>query len=276
MRYTAFKSAFFAILAAVIIEIFKNRNKVNLYKFIDIFETATKNAIMVGIACCCAGIIVAIVSFTGIGVAFSSNVISMSRGVLVLALFFIMLSSIILGMGLPCTVAYIIAVSVGGPILKSLGINNLLHAHLFVYYFAILAAITPPVCMASYAAASIAKAPPFIVGFKGIKLAFVGFIVPYIFIRNSSLLFEGSIFRIISDFIFYSLVFYVCSVSITGYWRHKLNFLTRILLLLSMGYIVFIENILITKIYIMIFSLGILFGDKIISRLLLIWKKQKK
>ncbi len=265
IKYTAFKAAFYAIIVAVIIDVLKNRNKFNFHKLIDVFEMATRNAIMVSIACCCAGIIVAIIGYTGIGVAFSNNVLSMSRGILVLALFFVMLSSIILGMGLPCTVAYIIAISVGGPILLSLGVYNLLHAHLFVYYFAILAAITPPVCMASYAAASIANVNPLKVGFKGMKLAFVGFIVPYIFIRQSSLLFEGPIFRIILDFIFYSLVFYLFSVAFNGYWQHKVNFVTRIFLLLSMSYIVFIENIFLTKIFVLVLSLIILCGGDIIS-----------
>jgi len=267
-KYTAFKSAYFAIIIAVLVSFLRKKTRINLQGLIDTFVQATKNALMVGIACCCAGIIVAIITFTGLAVSFSSNLLSLSNGVFLIAAAFIMLSSIILGMGLPCTVAYVIAVSVGGPALMKFGAANLIQIHLFVYYFAILAAITPPVCMASYAAASIAHAEPFKVGFLGIKLAFVGFIVPYIFIRNESLLMNGSVIQIILSFVFCLISFYLLAIGLTGYWKRYIGGISRALLILVPSIIIFSEiNILYKNITILLFAiLSVLISKKILSR----------
>jgi len=224
MRYTAYKAAFFSVLLAIGIIFLKKETRRKWPEvLIGAFVIATKNALTVAIACCCAGVIVAILTFTGIGVAISSNFIEISHGNFLVCLFLVMFSSILLGMGLPCTPAYIIAVSVGGPILVKLGVN-LLSVHLYVYYFAILAAITPPVCIASYAAASIAQASPLRVGFKGMKLAFAGFLVPYIFVLNKgSLLFQTSLSKTIVDFILCLVVILLISVVSIGYWKTKLS-----------------------------------------------------
>jgi len=230
MRMTAYNAAFYSVIACVVVIILRKETRRKWFNIlINSFVIATKNALIVAMACTCAGIIVSILTFSGIGVEISSNLIRIAGGNLLVALFLIMISSIILGMGLPCTPAYIIAVSVGGPALMKLGVGiDLLTAHLFVYYFAILAAITPPVCIVSYAAATIAQASPLEVGIKGMKLAFAGFIVPYIFImRGGSLLFQTSLLDTIIDFILVLVTVLLIAIGIYGYWRSKLSILAR-------------------------------------------------
>jgi len=256
LGYTAFKSAYFAIIVAILSSFIRKKTRINLQGLIDTFVQATKNALMVCIASCCAGIVVAIITFTGLAVSFSSNILAMSHGIFLIAAFFIMISSIILGMGLPCTVAYIIAVSIGGPALLKFGSASLIQIHLFVYYFAILAAITPPVCMASYAAASIAHTDPFKVGFLGIKLAFVGFIIPYIFIRDEALLLNGSFFQVILNFLFCLISFYLLAIGLVGYWKEHISRTIRALLVLVPSVIIFSEiDILYKNIAIFMFAI---------------------
>lgn len=231
MKYTAFKAAYFSILSSIGIIFLRKETRSKWSEIlINASVKAFKNSIMVGIACTCAGILVAVTTYTGIGVEISSNLVKITHGNFLLSLFVIMISVIILGMGLPCTPAYIIAVAVGGPALLGLG-ASLLPAHLFVYYFAILAAITPPVCMASYAAASIAEASSIEVGFKSMKLAFAGFLVPYIFISNkSALLLQFGLLAALIDFILCSVAVLLFALSFVGYFKYKLSNLIRLIL----------------------------------------------
>jgi len=154
--------------------------------------------VTVALACIGAGLIISVITNTGIGLALSSVIVAWSGGKLFFTLFLIMVTSLILGMGLPCTPAYIIAVAVGAPALIAMG-SDLLAAHLFVFYFAILAAVTPPVAIAAYAAASIAGSDPLKTGFAALKLAVAGFIIPYVFMYNPALLLKGSVLEILTS-----------------------------------------------------------------------------
>ncbi|MFH1931088.1 MAG: TRAP transporter fused permease subunit [Pseudomonadota bacterium] len=157
----------------------------------DSLIMAGRNMIMLALACAGAGLLISVIANTGLGLVFSSVVVAYSKGIIFFALLFVMASSIILGMGLPATAAYVIAVSVGGPALIKLG-GELLAVHLFVYYFAILAAVTPPVCIAAYAGASLAGTDPLRTGLEASRLAFAGFLVPYMFYFDHALLMRGS------------------------------------------------------------------------------------
>jgi len=192
LGFSPLMAAFIAITISILTFIVNKDVKTIFKTVLNALETAGKNMVMVGLAIAGAGIVVAVITHTGLGLLFSSLVISWSKGIIFFALFFIMIASLILGAGLPCTAAYVIAISVGGLPLSKLGIDQL-SSNLFVFYFAILAAVTPPVALAAYAAASISGSDPMKTGFMGLKIALAGFIVPYIFVFNNSLLlFKGT------------------------------------------------------------------------------------
>jgi TRAP-type uncharacterized transport system fused permease subunit len=146
----------------------------------------------VAIACAAAGIIVGSVSLTGIGFKLVGLIFSLARDIPFLALILIMIVSLILGMGLPTTAAYILAAALGVPALTRLGFNPL-GAHLFVFYFAIISAITPPVALAAYAASSVAGAHPNRTGFQAMRLGILAFIVPYAFCYDPGLILNAGL-----------------------------------------------------------------------------------
>lgn len=146
--------------------------------------------------CACAGIIVGVISLTGVGARFSSLLLDLAATSQLLALFFAMCIAILLGMGMPTNAAYAVAASVVAPGLVQLGIPTLT-AHFFVFYFAVLSAITPPVARASYAAAGISGANPMATSVTSFKFGLAAFIVPFMFFYNSAILMEGDAIDII-------------------------------------------------------------------------------
>ena len=147
-------------------------------------------AIEVATACACSGIIIGIIAISGVGLAFSSFVLDLSFGILPLALFWTMIGSIILGMGVPTTAQYIITSTLAAPALAGMGIS-MQAAHLFCLYFGVLADVTPPVALATYAAAGIARSDPLKTGFTALATAAAGFVVPFMFVYNPYLMLQG-------------------------------------------------------------------------------------
>jgi TRAP transporter 4TM/12TM fusion protein len=189
-----------------------------------------KNMIMVALACAGAGLVISAITNTGLGITFSSVIVAYSKGITFLALIFIMIASITLGMGLPCTPAYIIAVSVGAPAMMKIG-GDLLASHLFVYYFAILAAVTPPVCIAAYAGAALAGTNPLKTGFEAFKLAIAGFFVPYVFYFDHALLMRGSFMDISSSVVRIMVVIILFAIALEGWFLRAVPMIARGLLL---------------------------------------------
>jgi TRAP-type uncharacterized transport system, fused permease components len=146
--------------------------------------------------CACAGIIVGVISLTGVGARFSNLLLGLAETSQLLALFFAMCIAILLGMGMPTTAAYAVAASVVAPGLVDLGIP-MLTAHFFVFYFAVVSAITPPVALASYAAAGISGANPMETSMASFKIGIAAFIVPFMFFYNSAILMDGSTFEVL-------------------------------------------------------------------------------
>ena len=200
--------------------------------FFFILETATKNTILIALACAGAGAIISIITCTGLSVSFVSLVISLSKGYLFIALILTAIITIILGMGMPCVAAYVVAISVIGPALFMMGMGvGVLQVHLFIYYFALLAALTPPVCIAAYATASISRANPLLTGYESVKLAIAGFIAPFIFIFNDSLLLKGSFLSIFTTISLAFIMVLLISISIVGFYNKKINLVYRLILL---------------------------------------------
>jgi TRAP transporter 4TM/12TM fusion protein len=153
----------------------------------EALEEGAKNSIAVALACACAGIIIGVISLTGAAINFTAVVVGLAQDLLLLALILTMLAGIVLGMGMPTTPAYIVMVSLLVPALIKLG-APIPAAHMFAFYFAILSAITPPVALAVYAAAGLAKADLWESGWAAVRVGAAGFIVPFMFIYEPALL----------------------------------------------------------------------------------------
>lgn len=250
--YTPLKSAFYCILATATISLLANNWKAwagaapnneklstaliscNILSFKDILqamENGGRLALGVAAACACTGFVIGVVTLTGVGLKLANAILTLSAGSFALTLFFTMLASIILGMGLPTTAKYIVLATIAAPAIQTFGVP-MLAAHLFIMYFGILADLTPPVALAAYAAAGIARSEPNATGFMAVKLAFAGFLIPYIFCYNPALLMIGA------DNFELALIVVTAAVGIAslsfacvGYWLRTLHFWERGLLI---------------------------------------------
>jgi TRAP-type uncharacterized transport system fused permease subunit len=165
--------------------------KERMFNLVKALEAGGKSIVLIAALCACAQIVIGMFNLTGLGIKISEMVIGLSMGIEFLALFFTMVVCVVLGMGLPTTAAYVLAASVAGPALIKLGVTPIA-AHLFIFYFAIMSAITPPVCAAVYAAAAIAKSNWLTTGWMAVRMGLAGFIVPFLFVYCPALLFLGS------------------------------------------------------------------------------------
>ncbi|MBY0266279.1 MAG: TRAP transporter permease [Burkholderiales bacterium] len=166
---------------------------------LDALEEGAKNTLAVAMACACAGIVIGCVTITGLGIVFTQVVVGLAQNLLPLALILTAIAGIILGMGMPTTPAYIVMVSLLVPALIKLGAPTPA-AHMFAFYFAILSAITPPVALAVFAAASLAKADLWQAGWAAVRIGAAGFIVPFMFVFEPSLLMIGEWHVILHSF----------------------------------------------------------------------------
>ncbi len=188
--FTSSMSACYAILASIIVSVFRKDTRMSPKAFGEALENGAKNTIGVAVACSIAGMIVGVVTLTGIGLKLATGLLSLSGGVTIVALFFTMIACIILGMGVPTTANYVIMATITAPIVIELGIP-LLAAHMFVFYFGIVADITPPVALAAYAGSAIAHSNPFKTGVTATRIAITAFIIPYVFAFNPDMLLVG-------------------------------------------------------------------------------------
>ncbi len=183
-------SATYAIALAVIVGFINKDERLTFKKILEALEAGAKGAITVAVACGMAGIIAGCITVTGLASTLINAIVTMSGDTMIVGLVLTMLCCIVLGMGVPTTANYCIMASTCAPILIQLGVP-LVAAHFFVFYFGIVADITPPVALAAYAGSAIAKSNPMKTGVTATKLAIAAFIVPYIFAYNSQLLFVG-------------------------------------------------------------------------------------
>lgn len=164
---------------------------------LETLELGARNSVVVALACACAGIVIGVITLTGLGLSFTTFVLEISQHHLVLALLLTGMAGIILGMGLPTTPAYIVLVALLVPALVKLGVR-VEAAHLFVLYFAVLSAITPPVALAVYAANGISRAGLVDTSIAAVKLGMTGFIIPFMFVFGPSLLLQGDLSTILT------------------------------------------------------------------------------
>jgi len=187
VRFSPLRAAYWSIIIALVVSMFRKHTRVNIPKILHALQDGAKKAIGVAAACACAGIIVGVVTLTGLGLTFANLIVGLAGGMLLPTLFLTMIASIILGLGLPTTAKYIVLATMAVPALLELGVP-LLAAHLFVLYFGVIADVTPPVALAAYAGAGIAGGDSFKTGLAALKLASAGFLIPYIFAMSPELL----------------------------------------------------------------------------------------
>ncbi len=195
-------------------------------------ELAAKTAVPVAAACAAAGIVIGVVSLTGLGVRFTQMVIHLSEGMLWLAGLLTMIACIVLGMGLPTTAAYIITAVLGVPALVDMGVTPLA-AHMFIFYFAIISFITPPVAISAYAASGVAKTNAMKTGFMSFKLGLAGFVVPFVFLYGPGILIQGKAWAIVLQSVTAILGVAALAGSLIGWFFMKLALWYRILLFVS-------------------------------------------
>lgn len=191
---------------------------------VEIMCTAARNIISVAIACGMAGIIIGIVTLTGLGLRLGNGLVMLAHGKLLLTLVFTMVASIILGMGAPTTANYLITSTITAGAIISLGIEPLA-AHMFAFYFGIIADVTPPVALAAIAGAAIAKAKPMKTALNATKLAIGAFIIPYMFVYNSKMLMiNASTLSVVMIIITAILGMFGISVALEGYGFNNTGF----------------------------------------------------
>jgi len=232
MGYTAFRAALIATASSVLVSMFSPKHRMGPRRILKALVVSGQRNVLIASACAAAGIIIGVVTLTGIGLNISSIILSASGGITLVALGLIMVASIIMGMGTPTTVAYIIVATLGVPSLRQLGFDAL-SSHFFVFYFGVLSMVTPPVAVAAYAAAEIAKEDMIKIGFTAVKLCFVAFLIPYVFIYEPALLMRGSWGRILVEFSSAVIGVVALAASFQGWFFGALGVLLRLGLFLS-------------------------------------------
>lgn len=227
LEYSPTYVGFWTIVGMVGISWLRPATRLTGRRILNALEDGAKSMLPVSAACACAGIVVGAVTLTGLPIKFSSLLIHFSGGMLGILLVLTMITSIVLGMGLPTAPAYILLATLVGPALTNMGIP-LLAAHMFIFYFGVVSAITPPVALAAYAASGISGAKPNETGFKACWIGLVTFIIPYMFIYEPALVGMGSWTRIGFAILMSAIGVFALSVAITGYWLKPCTRLERL------------------------------------------------
>ena len=187
---TVIFSAFWTIVVTIIVAELRPISRMSLKDICDAFVSGAKSTVSVAIACACVGIIVGVCGMTGFALNVAHAIIRIGQESVLLTLVFTMITCMILGMGLPSIPSYLITATIAAPALVELGQPELA-AHLFCFYFAMFANLTPPVALASFAAAGLSGGSPMKTGWQSVRLALAGFIIPYMFMYNPQLLLEN-------------------------------------------------------------------------------------
>ncbi len=231
MGYSVIRSGTYAMAAAMIVS-WLTPFPMGVKAIVRAFELAARMSIQIIAVCACAGIIVGVIALTGVGARFSSLLLGVAETSQLLALVFAMVISILLGMGMPTTAAYAVAASVVAPGLQQLGIPPLI-AHFFVFYFAVISAITPPVALAAYAGAAISGAGAMKTSITAFKIGLAAFVVPFIFYYSPAMLMEGSAVDIVHVAVTALIGVYLLSSAVQGWYFGRMNAVFRVVLLLG-------------------------------------------
>ncbi len=258
--YTPIRAALGAIAASIVCSGIKKQTRLSFMDIIDGLEKGARNALTVIAACACAGIIIGVVTQTGLGLKMGSILVSIANGKLMLTLFFTMLTSLILGIGVPTTANYVITSTIAAPALLLMDVP-IVAAHMFAFYFGIIADVTPPVCLAAVAASGVAKSEPMRTGVQAARLAIAAFIIPYIFVYSPGLLLiDVTPMQVL--FIVATALMGIISVAaaLTGYFKTNMNIFER-LMFVAGGILLVTTNLMLNAV-----GLGILVAGYFIQR----------
>ncbi len=243
---TVLFSAFWTIIVTIVIAELRPVSRMNLKDICDALVSGAKSTVSVAVACACVGIIVGVCGQTGFALNVAHAIIAIGRSSLFLTLLFTMVTCMILGMGLPSIPSYLITATIAAPALVELG-QPAIVAHMFCFYFAMFANLTPPVALAAFAAAGLSGGSPMKTGWQSVKLALAGFIVPFMFVYNPQLLLENvTLFSGIQVVITSCIGVLLIAAAVEGYLNGRLNILLR--LIAAVGAFLLIDSRLYTDI----------------------------
>ncbi|MFC5559373.1 TRAP transporter permease [Ureibacillus thermophilus] len=237
-------AALYGILSCIIIGFINKDVKFGVKDIIEALVDGARTALAVVAATACAGIIVGVVVKTGLGLSLANSLVELAGGNILLTLFFVMIASLILGMGSPTTANYVITSTIAAPAIVTLlapdvpqaaiPVVVLLSAHFFVFYFGIIADITPPVALAAFAASGISGGDPIRTGVNSAKLAIAAFIIPYMIVFSPALLMiDVALLEVIWVVFTAFMGMIAIGAGVIGYWYRKINWLERIILIIA-------------------------------------------
>lgn len=228
--YTPMRAALFAIILSILCSAIKKSTRMKPSEIVKGLENGARNVLGVLVACAAAGIIIGVVTKTGVGLKLASGLLDLAGGLLLPSMFLTMITAIVLGMGVPTTANYVITSTIAAPALLQMGVP-ILAAHMFVFYFGIIADVTPPVALAAYAGAGISGGNALKTGVNASKLAIAAFIIPYMFVLSPELLLLDGLTAGLALSLFTALVGMVAlSSSLIGYLAAPLLTWQRIIL----------------------------------------------
>jgi len=230
MGRSPMRAAFWGVTSALAMACLRPATRPSLPELGEVMERAGRGAVQVAAACAAAGVVVGVASLTGIGLRMSELIVTISGGNLLAALMLTAIGSIILGMGLPTTAAYVVLAALGAPALVQLGVP-LLAAHLFIFYFGCISNVTPPVSLAAFAAAGISGSPALKTAVSAALLAGAGFLVPFMFVYGPELLLIGNPVEIMLAFVTGLLGVIALASAGMGYARRPLRVWERVIAL---------------------------------------------
>lgn len=227
---TVMSAGIWTILVTLILVMLKKETRLDKAKVVKTIDGSINGATTVAIACAVVGIIIGVLSSSGLGFRLSSILVDVASGSILILLLLTMIVSIILGMGMPTTASYLVLAVMVAPALVDMGINPIA-AHLFIFYFGIISNITPPVALAAFAASGIAKCSPNRAAIQGFKFSLSGFILPFMFVYNSALLMEGEWYDILFVIVTTLIGVYILSGALEKYFiAWKISILESIIL----------------------------------------------
>ncbi|WP_423791647.1 TRAP transporter permease [Mitsuokella jalaludinii] len=229
--YTPMRAALVAIVLSILCSALRKSTRMKPIEIVRGLDRGARNVLSVLVACASAGIIIGVVTKTGVGLKLASGLLDLSGGLLLPTMFFTMITAIILGMGVPTTANYVITSTIAAPALVQMGVP-VLCAHMFVFYFGIIADVTPPVALAAFAGSGISGGNPLRTGINASKLAIAAFIIPYMFVLSPVLLMiEGTVFDLLLTILTALIGMVALSSALIGYLADDCSTIERLVLI---------------------------------------------
>lgn len=259
------RAALWSILSTIVVSAFSKETRIGFKDAIDALVDGARTALGVAAATAAAGIIVGVVTKTGLGLKLANGLLDLSGGYLIPTLMLTMVAALVLGMGSPTTANYVITSTIAAPAIILLGVPDL-SAHLFVFYFGIIADITPPVALAAFAAAGVSGGEPLRTGVNSAKLAIAAFIIPYMFVLSPELLMIDTTWTYLVWVVFTAISgMLAIGAGIIGYWLRKLFWWERVLGLVGGIMLIYPEGItdmIGLGLFILLVALQVIIKDK--------------